>query len=89
MDYVPAFNRYPPVVVQAFGRIERARGAIESAELLPAQEDVLRRDAQVLFAPTDARRMTSQRGTTNSSPRTRITFRVDGTEISAATESSQ
>lgn len=47
MDYVPAFNRYPPVVVQAFGRIERARGAIESAELLPAQEDVLRRDAQV------------------------------------------
>jgi Fic family protein len=47
LDYIPAFNRYPPPVLQAFGRIERARGAIESATILPAQEEILRRDALV------------------------------------------
>jgi Fic family protein len=45
--YVPAFNRYPPAIVQAFGRIERARGVIETAQILPAQEEVLRREARV------------------------------------------
>jgi Fic family protein len=47
LDYIPAFNRYPPSVLQAFGRIERARGAIETAQILPAQEEILRRDALV------------------------------------------
>jgi Fic family protein len=45
--YFPAFNRYPPAVMQAFGRIERARGMIETARILPAQEEVLRREARV------------------------------------------
>jgi Fic family protein len=45
--YIPAFNRYPPAILQAFGRIERARGIIESATILPAQEEILRRDALV------------------------------------------
>lgn len=47
IDYIPAFQRYPPEVIAAFGRIERARGAIETAQILPAQEEVLRRDALV------------------------------------------
>lgn len=47
MDYIPAFSRYPPEVMGAFGRIERARGAIESAAILPAQEEILRLDARV------------------------------------------
>lgn len=46
-DYIPAFRRYDPVVVDAIGRIERARGIIDSAQVLPAQEDILRRDALV------------------------------------------
>lgn len=46
MDYLPAFNRYPPEVMAAFGRIELARGAIESAAILPAQEEILRIDAR-------------------------------------------
>lgn len=45
--YFPAFNRYPPDVMRAFGRIERARGMIEAAHILPAQEEVLRREARV------------------------------------------
>lgn len=45
--YSPAFNRYPPPIMQAFGRIERARATIENALILPAQEEVLRRDARV------------------------------------------
>jgi Fic family protein len=45
--YLPAFNRYPAAVMQAFGRIERARGVIESAPILPAQEEILRQDARV------------------------------------------
>lgn len=47
IDYLPAFNRYPPAILKAFGRIERARGSIESAVILPAQEEILRRDALV------------------------------------------
>jgi Fic family protein len=47
MMYFPAFNRYPPSIVRAFGRIERARGVIETAPLLPAQEETLRLDARV------------------------------------------
>lgn len=47
IDYLPAFSRYPPAIVQALGRFERARGAIESAAILPAQEEILRRDALV------------------------------------------
>jgi len=47
MTYIPAFERYPPAILRAFGRIERARGAIEAAFLLPAQEEILRRDAKV------------------------------------------
>lgn len=43
--YIPAFTRYPASIVQAFGRIEHARGAIEVAQILPAQEEILRRDA--------------------------------------------
>jgi cell filamentation protein, protein adenylyltransferase len=43
--YIPAFNRYPPAILQAFGRIEHARGAIEAAQILPAQEEILRKDA--------------------------------------------
>jgi Fic family protein len=46
-DYIPAFRRYDPAVVDALGRIERARGIIDSAQVLPAQEDILRRDAIV------------------------------------------
>ena len=46
-EYVPAFRRYDPAVVAALGRIERARGIIDSAKVLPAQEDILRRDALV------------------------------------------
>ncbi len=45
MAYYPSFRRYTPEVTAAFGRIERARGAIEAALILPAQEDVLRLDA--------------------------------------------
>jgi Fic family protein len=33
--------------VRALGRIERAQGVIEAATLLPAQEEILRRDAKV------------------------------------------
>lgn len=47
MDYIPAFRRYTPAVVNSFGRIELARGAIESAAILPAQEEILRIDARV------------------------------------------
>src|SRR5438034_574205 len=47
MTYIPAFERYPPAILRAFGRIERARGSIEAAFLLPAQEEILRRDAKV------------------------------------------
>lgn len=47
MEYIPAFNRYPPEVMGAFGRIELARGAIEAAAILPAQEEILRLDARV------------------------------------------
>jgi Fic family protein len=47
MAYIPAFTRYSPSVTAAFGRIERARGVIESAEILPAQEEILRVDARV------------------------------------------
>ena len=46
-DYTPAFRRYDPVVVEALGRIERARGIIDSTQVLPAQEDILRRAALV------------------------------------------
>jgi Fic family protein len=46
-DFVPPFRRYDPAVVDAIGRIERARGIIDSAQVLPAQEDILRRDALV------------------------------------------
>ena len=45
-SYIPAFQRYQPAVVDALGRIERARGIIDSAPILPAQEDILRRDAR-------------------------------------------
>jgi Fic family protein len=47
MKYIPAFLRYPPPVVAALGRIERARGALEAAAILPAQEEILRIDARV------------------------------------------
>ena len=47
IDYIPAFNRYPPAILQAFGRIERARGEIEASGILPAQEEILRKDALV------------------------------------------
>lgn len=47
MPYYPSFNRYTPEVTAALGRIELARGAIEAAAILPAQEEVLRLDAQV------------------------------------------
>lgn len=46
-EYIPAFRRYDPAVVAALGRIERARGIIDGAQVLPAQEDILRRDALV------------------------------------------
>src|SRR3954462_3116046 len=46
MDYIPAFNRYPAAVMAAFGRIERARGTIEAAAILPAPEEILRLDAR-------------------------------------------
>lgn len=46
-DYIPSFRRYDATVVEALGRIERARGIIDSAQVLPAQEDILRRDALV------------------------------------------
>ncbi|MGH8010805.1 MAG: Fic family protein, partial [Candidatus Binatia bacterium] len=45
--YIPAFTRYPAAIMQAFGRIERARGVIENAPILPAQEEILRQDARV------------------------------------------
>jgi hypothetical protein len=38
MSYYPAFSRYTPEVTAGLGRIERARGAIEAAAILPAQE---------------------------------------------------
>jgi len=43
-EFIPQTNSF---VVQAFGRIERARGIIEGATILPAQEQILRRDARV------------------------------------------
>jgi Fic family protein len=46
MTYLPSFNRYTPEVTAALGRIELARGAIENAAILPAQEEILRLDAQ-------------------------------------------
>jgi Fic family protein len=46
MDYIPAFDRYPAAIMTAFGRIERARGTIEAAAILPAQEEILRLDAR-------------------------------------------
>lgn len=46
MTYFPSFNRYTPEVTAALGRIELARGAIENAAILPAQEEILRLDAQ-------------------------------------------
>lgn len=36
IHYMPAFNRYPPAIVDAFGRIGRARGSVESAVILPS-----------------------------------------------------
>lgn len=45
--YIPAFRRYPASVVRAIERIATARGTIERARMLPAQEDLLRRDAKI------------------------------------------
>ena len=45
--YIPNFNRYPASVVRSIERIATARGTIERARILPAQEDLLRRDAKV------------------------------------------
>jgi Fic family protein len=45
--YIPNFARYPASVVRGIERIATARGAIERARILPAQEDLLRRDAKV------------------------------------------
>lgn len=47
IDYLPAFTRYTPTVLQGIGRIERARGEIAASPILPAQEEILRRDALV------------------------------------------
>jgi Fic family protein len=45
--YIPAFARYSAAVTRALARLEAARSIIEAAAILPAQEDVLRRDAKV------------------------------------------
>jgi Fic family protein len=47
MDYTPALFPYTGATIDALQRIERARGVIDSARVLPAQEEVLRRDARV------------------------------------------
>ena len=44
--YFPNFTRYPPSVVRGIERIAISRGTIERARILPAQEDLLRRDAK-------------------------------------------
>lgn len=45
--YLPAFTRYSAAVTRALGRVEAARSTIDGAVILPAQEEVLRRDAKV------------------------------------------
>lgn len=45
--YLPAFTRYSPQVTRALARLEAARSVIDAASILPAQEEVLRRDAKV------------------------------------------
>ncbi len=47
MAYYPAFNRYPPAIVDRLGRIAAAQALIDGARILPAQEDELRRSALV------------------------------------------
>lgn len=45
--YFPAFSRYSPSVAAALQRIAEARAKIDTARILPAQEEILRRDALV------------------------------------------
>ena len=46
-DYYPSFHRYPPGVIRGLTRIDAVRAVIRTARILPAQEDILRRDAKV------------------------------------------
>jgi cell filamentation protein, protein adenylyltransferase len=45
--YILRLNRYQPRVVRALARIAAARAIIENAAILPAQEDILRKAANV------------------------------------------
>jgi Fic family protein len=45
--YFPAFQRYSPAATASLQRIAEAQAAIAAARILPAQEDILRRDAKV------------------------------------------
>ena len=46
-SYHPAFTRYSPAVTAGLQRIAQASALIESARILPAQEEILRHDAKV------------------------------------------
>jgi Fic family protein len=46
-SYLPAFQRYTPAAAAALQRIAQAQASIGAARILPAQEDILRRDAKV------------------------------------------